>query len=70
MPQNRTRSMAPEADFEYILTMVLGQKADSLIHKSLSRAGIDNVAGITSLAKRRIENLKDKDGTSEKAILT
>ena len=63
--------MAQEADSECILaTVLLGQKANSPIHKSLSRAGIDNVAGITSLAKRRIENLKDKDGTSEKAILT
>ena len=40
------------------------------MHKALSRAGIDDVAGITSLAKRRMENLKYKDGTSEKGILT
>ena len=62
--------MASESDFEFILTIVHGQKADSPIHKSLSRFGIDGVEGITSLAVRRIKNLKYKDGTSETAVLT
>ena len=63
--------MAQEGDFEFILTTVLlGQKADSPIHKSLSRAGIDEVTGIKSLAEWRIENLKYEGGTFEKAILT
>ena len=47
--------MRQEADFDYILTTVLGQKADSPIRKSLSRAGIDN--------------LKYKDSTLGKAFL-
>ena len=70
-PAHRSRgTMTQEADFGYIMTTVLGQKADSPIRKSLSRAGIDDVAGIMSLAKQRIENLKYKDSAAGKAILT
>ena len=63
--------MTQEADLDYILTTVLGQKADSPIHKSLSRAGIDNVPGIMSLAEQHIKNLKyKKDSALGKAVLT
>jgi len=57
-------------DVEYILTTVLGQQADSPMRKSLCRAGIDDVASITSLAKQRIENLKYRDDAVGKAVLT
>ena len=61
--------MTSAADFEFILTTVLGQKVDSPIHKLLNRAGIDDGTGITYLAERCIANLKYKDGTSETAVL-
>ena len=65
-----TRSMTKEEDFEYILTTVLGQQADSPMRKSLHRAGIDDAAGITSLAEQRIERLNYKDDASGKAVIT
>ena len=35
------------------------------MHNALSRAGKDDVAGITSLSERCIENLKYMDGTTK-----
>ena len=64
MPLQQTCNTASAADFEFILTSILGQKVDSLIHKSLDRAGIDDVAGVTSFSEQRVKNLKHKDGTS------
>ena len=63
-------SMTKEEDFEYILTAVLGQQADSPMRKSLHRAGIDDVAGIMSLAEQRIERLDYKDDASGKVVIT
>ena len=62
--------MTQGEDFEYILTTVLGQEADSPMRKSLCRAGIDDVAGITSLAGQRIKSLNYKGDASGKAVLT
>ena len=71
MTGNLTRNMKKGEDFEYILTNVLGQQqADSPMRKCLCRAGIDDVAGITSLTGQRIESLNYKDEALGKAVLT
>ena len=54
--------MLQAQDFHFVLTQVLDQKAESPMHKELSKAGIDDVRGITSLS------LKFMEGTP--AILT
>jgi hypothetical protein len=56
--------MTSDADFQFIMDTVLGQKQDSPLFKALEKAGVNNFGGITTLSERRIENLKYKDDSS------
>jgi hypothetical protein len=46
---HQTRDMASDADFQFIMGTVLGQKQDSPPFKALEKAGIPDDRGITSL---------------------
>jgi hypothetical protein len=41
--------MASNADFQFIMGTVLGQKQDSPLFKALEQAGITDIGGIISL---------------------
>jgi hypothetical protein len=49
MTLHQTHNMASDADFQFIMGTVLGQKQDSPLFKALEKARITNVGGITSL---------------------
>jgi hypothetical protein len=54
MTLHQTRNMASDADFQFIMGTVFGQKQDSQLFKALEKAGITNVGGITSLTDQAI----------------
>ena len=56
--------MASDADFQFIVGTVLGQKQDSRLFKALETAGITDVGGITSLTDQVIDRLKYGDDSS------
>ena len=56
--------MASDADFQFIMGTVLGQKQDSPLFKALEKAQITNVGGITSLTDQAIDRLKYQDDSS------
>ena len=56
--------MASDADFQFIMGTILGQKQDSPLFKALEKASITNVGGITSLTDRVIDRLKYQDDSS------
>jgi hypothetical protein len=56
--------MSSDADFQFIMTDTLGQKADSPLFKALDKSGITDVGGITSLTDRVIDRLKYPDNSS------
>ena len=56
--------MSSNADFQFIMTDTLGQKADSPLFKALDKSGITDVGGITSLTDRVIDRLKYPDNSS------
>ena len=64
MPPHRTRTMASDADFDFITKTILGQKQDSPLLKALEESGIDDVSGITSLNDRVIDRLRYQDDSS------
>jgi hypothetical protein len=64
MALHRTRNMASDTDFQFIMGTVLGQKQDSPLLKALKKAGITDVGGITSLTNRVIGRLKYRDDSS------
>ena len=64
MTLHRTRSMASDTEFQFIMGTVLGQKQDSPLFKALEKAGIANVGGITSLTNQVIDRLKYQDDSS------
>ncbi len=61
MTLHRTRNMASDTDFQFIMGTVLGQKQDSPLFKALKKAGIADVGGITSLTDQAIGRLKYRD---------
>ncbi len=63
MPLHRTRSMASGADFQFIMTTIFGQKADSPLFKAFERSCISDVGDIVSLSDRAIDRLKYRDDT-------
>jgi hypothetical protein len=64
MTLHRTRNMASDTDFQFIMGTVIGQKQDSPLFKALEKAGIPDVGGITSLTDRVIDRLKYRDDSS------
>ena len=56
--------MSSDADFQFIIGTVLGQKQDSPLFKALKKAGITDVGDITSLTDRVIDRLKYRDDSS------
>jgi hypothetical protein len=64
MTLHRTRNMASDTDFQFIMGTVIGQKQDSPLFKPLEKAGITDVGGITSLTNRVIDRLKYQDDSS------
>ncbi len=56
--------MASDADFQFIVGIVLGQKQDTPLFKALEKAGITDVGGITSLTDRVIDRLVYQDDSS------
>ena len=56
--------MVSDADFQFIMGTVLGQKRDSPLFKALKKAGISDVGGITSLTDQAIDRLKYRDDSS------
>jgi hypothetical protein len=64
MTLHRTRNMVSDADFQFIMGTVLGQKQDSPLFKALQKAGITDVGGITSLTDGAIDRLKYRDNSS------
>ena len=65
----RTRNMASDADFQFIMDEILGQKQDSPLIKALDKSGITDVGGITSLTDRVIDRLKYQDDSSGTSVL-
>jgi hypothetical protein len=64
MTLHRTRNMASDTDFQFIMGTILGQKQDSSLFKALEKASITNVGGITSLTDQVIGRLKYQDDSS------
>jgi hypothetical protein len=64
MTLHRTRNMASDTDFQFIMGTILGQKQDSPLFKALEKASITNVGGITSLTDQAIDRLKYRDDSS------
>jgi predicted lipoprotein len=65
MALRRTRDMASDTDFQFIMGIVLSQKQDSPLFKALlEKARITDVGGITSLTNRVIDRLKYRDDSS------
>ena len=56
--------MASDADFQFIVGTVPGQKQDTPLFKALEKAGLSDVGGITSLTDRVIDQLKYRDDSS------
>ncbi len=56
--------MVSDADFQFIVGTVLGQKRDSPLFKALEKAGISDVGGITSLTDQAIDRLTYRDDSS------
>ena len=54
----RTRNMASDTDFQFIMGTVLCQKQDSPLFKALEKARITDVGGITSLTNRVTDRVK------------
>ena len=65
MPLHRTRSMASDADFEFILTTIPGMDEDSpLTKQALEKDGIFDAGGVSCLSNRDIDQLKHRDDSS------
>jgi hypothetical protein len=64
MTLHGTRIMASDADFQFIMSTIFGQKQDSPSFKALEKASITNVGGITSLTNQAIDRLKYQDDSS------
>ena len=60
--------MSSDADFQFIMTDTLGQKANLPLFKALDESGITDVGGITSLTDRVIDRLKYPDNSSGKIV--
>jgi hypothetical protein len=61
--------MSSDADFQFIMGTILGQKKDSPLFLALAKAGIEDVGGITSLSDRVIDRLKYRDDSSGNYVL-
>jgi hypothetical protein len=68
MALHRTRNMASDTDFQFIMGTVLGQKQDSPLFKALKKAGITDLGGITSLTDQVIDSLKYRDDSSRTLV--
>jgi hypothetical protein len=68
MALHRTRNMASDTDFHFIMRTVLGQKQDSPLFKALEKAGITDVGGITSFTDQVIDRLKHRDDSSRTPV--
>jgi hypothetical protein len=68
MALHRTRNMASDTDFQFIMGTVLRQKQDSPLFKALKKAGITDVGGITSLTDQVIDRLKYQDDSSRTLV--
>jgi hypothetical protein len=66
----RTRVNASEADFQFIMTDILCQKADSPLFRALERSGIEDVGGIATLDNRAISQRKYRDNSSGNGAIT
>jgi hypothetical protein len=69
MHQHRTRSMSSDADFQFTVGTILGQRKDSPLFLAPDKAGIFDVGGITSLSDQLIDLLKYRDDSSGTSVL-
>jgi hypothetical protein len=61
--------MSSDADFQFIVGTILGQRKDSPLFLALNKAGIIDVGGITSLSDRVIDQLKYQEDSSGTSVL-
>jgi hypothetical protein len=61
--------MSSDADVQFIVGTILGQRKDSPLFLALDKAGIFDVGGITSLSDRVIDRLKYRDDSSGTSVL-
>jgi hypothetical protein len=66
---HRTRNMASDTDFKFIMETILGQKEDSPLSKAFERDAITDIGDIMCIPDRYIDQLKFPDDTSGKIVL-